>query len=415
MKLLIVVLLLVGIGWGVKNRLSSGRGLFGAIGASMDARAESENDSEKEKTGLDDEQEKAPQPLMVEKPLLPSPAPVSDPSEKSEQVVIVRKFVNRAVPNIEFFRQNSGTNTRIDWMINPVGNQVIVRLDEDQAPMIEAMLGAIDIAGDQYRVEAVIGFANISNGEKFSLDWVLKYSEGDRLSFDNHSILSSPGRLDLKTDWLTLAIDRLQDSGRLDVVARPSIILSSGETGKISSGREIAVPISDQQGNGNVRNSIEFRRVALTLTVDLVQLGSGVEINVNQISEDVAGETEIDGNLIPEIASQVWESRFRPVLGKWYAVGGLKGQEVRKFKQKGLFGIGFKKDESNARREIALLLRVVPAIAESVSPALATFDPMQLPVEPVKPRKKLFSRFKLPFSSSKKTLKKSFLSSRRHK
>lgn len=277
----------------------------------------------------------------------------------------VHKFVEREAPSVEELSQLFEQKLFVDQH----SNTVVVGVDTaDDLLKVGGLLKLLDSPSDrrQYRVEAVIVNASIDDTEEFSIDWLAKYSYPVP-RVPNWDVGLGNGFVGLQSEWLDLSIEKAKTAGAVAVLARPSLILSEGEQARISSGREIPIPVTNVQ-DGNAQTSVEFRQVALELVVTIEDNGStGVILGIQQVNAAVAGITQIQDNEVPELASQEWESQITPRLGVWYALGGVASTQKSQSERRGWI-FRDRASKSIERQEIGLFVRVLPGELESFPP-----------------------------------------------
>ena len=289
--------------------------------------------------------------------------------EKERFQFVPFRFENREVPSPDEIGDILGKSILVD----PVTNSVIVRVDEiSEIEKVKTVLELLDRLPrqDQYRIEAVIVTAVMAKAEEFSIDWLLKF-RSPAPPAPIWRAKASPGQIGISSTYLDLSIERAKSAGRLAVLARPNLILAQGETATISSGREVPVPVSNAQ-DGNVQTSVEYRRVALELEVSLREVGRDrLALGLRQVNAAVTGTARIGLNEVPEVSSQEWQTEIQPEFGRWYALGGVSSEEIEGFKRKGFF-FKNRQEDRKERREIGMLVRVVPIGSEPTPPESAS-------------------------------------------
>ncbi len=98
----------------------------------------------------------------------------------------------------------------------------------------------------------------------------------------------------------------------------------------VSESRPIITSSSSQLDNiGTTRSNIEFRDIGIQLTVTpLIGIDGSVQMNIEQTVDNIAGQTEIDGNEQPIIGRREATSTITVNSGEVIILGGL--QENRK-------------------------------------------------------------------------------------
>jgi len=120
------------------------------------------------------------------------------------------------------------------------------------------------------------------------------------------------------------AVIRLAQSSReAEILSTPIIVTTDNTEAKIiASTQRPVVNTTDTTDGGNIRSSYEYRDIGINLTVTpRINPQRMVIMEVSQTADDIAGEIEIDGNLVPEItkrelnATVAVEDRSTIVLG----------------------------------------------------------------------------------------------------
>jgi len=156
-----------------------------------------------------------------------------------------------------------------------------------------------------------------------------------------------------------------------EVESRPVLSMSSGRTAWFTSGREVPIPVS-QQNIAGTQTSISYKKVNFSLGVTATVMPSGrLVLDVVQSNDDVIGSAEIGGDPVPTIATQSMQTRLELVAGQVAVLGGVevanRGDDSRHFPVLGavpplswLFGARDKTEEKS-ELVVALTAFVLPA------------------------------------------------------
>jgi type II secretory pathway component GspD/PulD (secretin) len=144
---------------------------------------------------------------------------------------------------------------------------------------------------------------------------------------------------------LASVVHVLESTGRFRVINRPIVFTSNNKKAIIASGTEIPVPVNSLtnvvnnttvNGTAAVASSIEFKRVALQLeVVPLINSEREVSLDILQKLDSIAGSTNVNGNLIPNIATRYVRTNVSAHSGQTIVLGGL----ITSSKQKNVKGI----------------------------------------------------------------------------
>ena len=192
----------------------------------------------------------------------------------------------------------------------------------EEPEQLLSMLRGLDTEPPVLEIEAVLGVFRLDVGYEFGMEWLLD-STGVLELVPNGARAAIGGALSLTvTDSaFQFSLEEGARKGFLHVMSRPLLACVSGTTATLTTGRQIAVPVRSQT-NFESRTSVEFREVLLSITVEPVMVGGRVLMKVTQTNDDVLGFKVIDGNEVPELATQTLESSLRVSLGDWFALGG---------------------------------------------------------------------------------------------
>ncbi len=144
---------------------------------------------------------------------------------------------------------------------------------------------------------------------------------------------------------LASVVHVLESTGRFRVINRPIVFTSNNKKAIIASGTEIPVPVNtltnvvnatNVNGTAAVASNIEFKRVALQLeVVPLINSEREVSLDILQKLDSLAGSTNVNGNLIPNIATRYVRTNVSAHSGQTIVLGGL----ITSSKQKNVKGI----------------------------------------------------------------------------
>jgi general secretion pathway protein D len=125
------------------------------------------------------------------------------------------------------------------------------------------------------------------------------------------------------------------------VLSTPTIVISHNEEGTInvSESRPIITGSSSTLNNNsstNVRSNVEFRDIGIQLTVTpLIGAAGSVQMQIEQVVDNIAGETTIDGNVQPIIGRREANSTVTVKDREIIILGGL--QENRRTENNSYF------------------------------------------------------------------------------
>ncbi len=138
------------------------------------------------------------------------------------------------------------------------------------------------------------------------------------------------------TDLFNAYVRLLEVSNKSRLLAKPHITVANNQTGSISSGERLPIPANQQTAvvggaTTSVNSSIEYENVVLSLNVTpLINSRNEITLQVDQLNDTVNGTTEINGDQIPNIATQELSTNITIPNGAILVLGGLLSEQERK-------------------------------------------------------------------------------------
>ncbi|MFP4673159.1 MAG: secretin N-terminal domain-containing protein [Opitutales bacterium] len=229
-------------------------------------------------------------------------------------------------------------------------NSIVAYGTESDLETLESLIEKIDIPLAQVRIEAIITEVTLSEnqasgiqqlGFEFDADNNLNFGDsipedGDNGRFDGNEggIFGSGFRVVGSTQGIFSAVlSTAESDNNVKVLSVPNIVVSHNEEGKInvSESRPIITGSTSslEDRTTNVRSNVEFRDIGIQLTVTpLIGSDGTVQVEVEQIVDNVAGNITIDGNEQPIIGRREATSTVTVNSEEVIVLGGL--QENRK-------------------------------------------------------------------------------------
>jgi type II secretory pathway component GspD/PulD (secretin) len=254
-------------------------------------------------------------------------------------------------------------------------NAIIVLGNHEVVIKVAKILDEMDVKAPQVALSTVIGELSLTANQEFGVDWfkiggtphtdvngnVLPRTRGDTnfsgLARNTTAAIVDPaGILNFQTlataigtggttillssarDGLAAIVRALDATGRFKVINRPVVFTSNNKKAVIASGQEIPVPVSTlstivgNQGVGatpaptnfGTQSSIQYKKVALQLeVVPLINSEKEVTLDILQKLDSIADSTNIDGNLIPNIATRYIKTTVSAPNCSTIVLGGL--------------------------------------------------------------------------------------------
>jgi type II secretion system protein D len=253
-------------------------------------------------------------------------------------------------------------------------NSIIVLGNREVVVKIQKILDEMDVKAPQVALATVIGELNLNNNEEFGVDWFQKFKhtpDGTRGQTGiagvqrgtTVPILDAPTLTTLTNlaagivpqvggtsvflssgFGLAAMVRALDASGKFKVISRPMVFTSNNKKAIIASGQEIPVPVSTLSSlqpttsgspgvvqNFGTQSSIQYKKVALQLeVVPLINSENEVTLDILQKLDSVADSTNIDGNLIPNIATRYIKTTVSAPNCSTIILGGLITDDTRR-------------------------------------------------------------------------------------
>ena len=263
-------------------------------------------------------------------------------------------------------------------------NTIIVLGNREVVVKVQKILDEMDVKAPQVALSTVIGELSLTNDEEFGVDYFLKYKNkvvgisrntGAPIPFPSafpsasvgatpvigNGIIDPAGLVNFGNalqqvaggtnvyvaagNYLATIVHLLESTGKFKVISRPMVFTSNNKKAIIASGTEIPVPVSSLTNvtNGTVLNNtaavasnIQYKKVALQLeVVPLINSEKEVSLDILQKIDSLAGNTIVDGNSIPNIATRYIRTNVAAPNGSTIVLGGL----IMDQKQKNYTGI----------------------------------------------------------------------------
>ena len=143
-------------------------------------------------------------------------------------------------------------------------------------------------------------------------------------------------------NYIATIVHALESTGKFKVINRPIVFTSNNKKAIIASGTEVPIPVNTvtapvSTGTVNVNNglgqqsNIEYKRIALQLeVVPLINSEREVSLDILQKLDSIAGQTLVNGNLIPNIATRYVRTNVSAPNGSTIVLGGLITDDKRK-------------------------------------------------------------------------------------
>jgi general secretion pathway protein D len=237
-------------------------------------------------------------------------------------------------------------------------NSIVAYGTQQDLDTLEELIAKIDMPLPQVRIEAIITEVSLNDNQASGITSLgFNLSEDGELSFggsitdDNGNVITSgaggifgsgfsfTGNVD---GLVNAVLSAAESDSDVRILSTPTIVVSHNEEGivNVSESRPIITSSSSSLDNSvsNVRSNIEFRDIGIQLTVTpLIGSDGSVQMSIEQTVDNVAGNTEIDGNEQPIIGRREATSTITVNSGEVIILGGL--QENRRNESSAYFPV----------------------------------------------------------------------------
>ncbi|HZE14055.1 MAG TPA: hypothetical protein VE086_09870 [Chthoniobacterales bacterium] len=212
------------------------------------------------------------------------------------------------------------------------------------------------------------------------------FDPANLLSFTALATAAQPGTNVFLAAGNTLAavVHALDSTNKFRTISRPTVFTSNNKKAIIASGQEIPIPVNTISQPTTVAgvipstsfansSSIEFKKIALQLeVVPLINSEREVTLDILQKIDSVAGQTNVNGNNIPTIATRYIKTSVSAPNCSTIVLGGLimddKGRNASGIPVLGripLIGAIFRSTERKKdRTELIILMRPEVALTK---------------------------------------------------
>ena len=246
-------------------------------------------------------------------------------------------------------------------------NSIIVLGNREVVVKVEKILDEMDVKAPQVALSTVIGELTLNNDEQFGVDYFQRFvrfngpnGNGGAAGVANNTLnagILDPSNLINFTNLtaaaataagvpttniflntgnsLTAIVRALDSTKKFRTISRPTVFTSNNKKAIIASGTEIPIPVNTVSQPATVAgvvpttsfansSSIEFKKVALQLeVVPLINSEKEVTLDILQKIDSVADRTNVNGNLIPNIATRYIKTSVSAPNCSTIVLGGL--------------------------------------------------------------------------------------------
>ena len=244
-------------------------------------------------------------------------------------------------------------------------NAIVAYGTQQDLKTLKELIEKIDIPLPQVRIEAIITEVTLNENQSSGIS-ALGFSVGadgdvnfggsvqtgigdDGVEIDSlggligngFNLTGNTNPAATATDAFVALLTATDGDSNVRVLSTPTIVISHNEEGTInvSESRPIITGSSSTLNNNsstNVRSNVEFRDIGIQLTVTpLIGAAGSVQMQIEQVVDNIAGETTIDGNVQPIIGRREANSTITVKDREIIILGGL--QENRRTENNSYF------------------------------------------------------------------------------
>ena len=284
--------------------------------------------------------------------------------------------------------QVSSANIDVTIVADEETNSLLVRTTARDYKQLLETIRTLDVVPLQVLINVVIAQVTLSDSQSFGIDWSYLGSSGTVLqtNFGQQSGVSKGEPLGLIVNRLTsdwrVTINALAKDSNVNILSRPSLLITNNQEGVINVGKEVPVETSNTtntnstgtDGGTNVTQQIAYRKTGIELTVTPHINEDGiVDMDISQGLSAIEGQTTgADVGLNPTFTNQEITTSVVVKNGETIILGGLiesveaEGESgIPILKDVPLMGNLFKSQGSQIeRRELILIISTTVLNAE---------------------------------------------------
>jgi len=262
------------------------------------------------------------------------------------------------------------------------------------------LLDKLDRKPAQVYLSTVIGQLTLGDGMELGVDWLSQFnnfSNGSSgftssLFATNEGVVTNGNISDLRDNLVTAPwgplkgfnfygqisetvgayLTALETTKRFKVLSRPSVFALNNKKAVITSGQQIPVPsqtitaVGNNNSNGNVTTTVEYRDVVLKLeVVPLINPNGEVTLTIAQVNDTQVGTQRVEPNDIPIIGTEQLITTVTVPDGNTIVLGGLISEQDSRdteglpfISRVPLLGSFFKDDKKNlSRKELIIFIQ----------------------------------------------------------
>jgi len=187
----------------------------------------------------------------------------------------------KTVNNNGSFSEVSSANINVTIVADEDSNTLLVRTTAKDYKQLLETIRVLDIVPLQVLINVVIAQVTLNDSQSFGIDWAYLGSAGTTLqtNFNQATAVTEGDPLGLIINRITgnwrVTLNALAKESDVNILSRPSLLITDNQEGVINVGKEVPVEISNttntnstgDEGGTNVTQQIAYRKTGIELTV----------------------------------------------------------------------------------------------------------------------------------------------------
>jgi general secretion pathway protein D len=222
-------------------------------------------------------------------------------------------------------------------------NSILLMGSKSDIAAIKEVIKSLDVMLEQVVIEAAIFEIGLDNDLRHGIDWIYQSQDGNKIgAWDGASLLTNSlgavvsGALSYYQNLTGIDSQILINISKTDQDARlistPVIMTTDNTEATLSIGEQRPVVTSTDSfanSSGTQRSNYEYKDIGIQLTVTpRINPQRFVVMELVQRADQLGGNVDIDGNLVPIIKNREFEASIAVPHGGTVVLGGLISTEV---------------------------------------------------------------------------------------
>jgi len=274
----------------------------------------------------------------------PDQLPTGDASEFVEDAMSQAGIIDPGVAE-RMSRALSVVGTGDDELVivpDPERNGLLVRTFSRNIPKIQALIDVLDQPRDQVFIEAYITEVSLDDLAEMGIDWTLTHNEGTNTLRQSIPATTSilPGgdfpsvlSYELISDNFSAFLRALQQTGKVDVISRPSVTTKDNSTAIFEIGDKVPTLTSLRFSGEGLQSGTTVKYEDLTNKLEVtpqIHPDNYVTLDIHQTLDEVSARTiQISENFSPQIfITRSAQTQVRIKDGQTICLGGFVSDKI---------------------------------------------------------------------------------------